>query len=164
MAVHIISTAAQLNTATHLGGAGLDIWSSAPDVSVKFGSVLDAPSEIHGVVGMLLQGLRRLRTVAMPGDVIQIAIPGGEASLECLQDANADALGLRAHMNAYEVIEHLEAEGIEIRWLTPVRNHSGIAHALVEAQGVIARMEARTNPAQSAAPKGIADLAVLAAA
>jgi hypothetical protein len=164
MAVHIISTAAQLNTATHLGGAGLDIWSSAPDVSVQFGSVLDAPSEIYGVIGMLLQGLRRIDTIAMPGDVVQIAIPGGVEALECFHTTRIEALGQRAYMNACQVIEQLETRGIEIRWLTPVRNHSGIAHARVEAQKVITRMEARTAPAQSATPARHAAPAELAAA
>lgn len=156
MAVHIISVAAQLNRATHLGGVGLDIWSSAPDVSVQFGSVLDASSEIYGVVAMLLQGLRRIHGVAMPGDVIQIAIPGGETSLECLHTTHIEALGQRAYLSACQVLEQLEAEGIEIRWLTPVRNHSGIAHALVEARRVIARMEVRTAAARSAMAARIA--------
>lgn len=164
MAVHIISAAAQLNRETHLGGAGLDIWSTAPDVSVQFGSALDAPSEIHGVVSMLLQGMSRLYAVAMPGDTILVAIPGGEASLDALHGSHSEGLWLRAHMNACAVIEQLEAEGVKIRWITPSQNHSGIDHARVQARGVITRMEAQIAATKSAASKRVADLAVLAAA
>jgi hypothetical protein len=136
MAVFIISAAAVVDASTGKGAIGYDLWSSAPDVSRQFGTRWNDASNIGGPLLMVLLAMEEIGKVAVSGDIVQIAIEGGEEAMQAATYKSAFETHIpgAAVMALARRTEALERDGLSVRWLDPTAKHSGITHAKVAAR------------------------------
>lgn len=135
MSLFTISAAATYDDVASTGGAGLHIWSGNGDKPHHSSAPLRVASQMHGTLAMIATGLDLVSDAAKAGDVVHIAIPGGQAALEHAQPADIMTFVLIEH--ALNVITYLtrslRTAGVTVTWIEPVCRHSGIGHARVQA-------------------------------
>ncbi|MFZ3583394.1 hypothetical protein ACOI1H_14645 [Loktanella sp. DJP18] len=135
MSLITISAAAVFDHANFNGGAGLHIWSGDFAAPHHDSMAFETPSEIAGSLAMVATGLVIVADRAVAGDVVHICIRGGQAALDGALDCHPAATSAtELVLNLVAALSSsLDDAGVAIKWLVPVRSHSGIAHARVAA-------------------------------
>ena len=126
MTLHIASLSIAFDETTGRSAAGLDFWSTEMARSTQLAATDTAGRAGCAFAEVLAQAAARAR----PGDRLLLVVPGGEQEL----------LGIARTRLAYGrrvagILLALGERGVEVTALdTPAPNHSGLAHALVEAR------------------------------